>query len=248
MTIKGSFRLDDYASPWTPTATENRKAIGDGWRLADEFAGLHLEALESISKRAGRKPSDQELASILIASHAFNLYAATLRLIIHGQFDIASYMLRALLDAQGLFYAISRKSDLAAKFLNDQLKASTARKFVVRDLRNNGMKQDADFLDQRWSDESDAANKLAHACAIHAGKLIEQNNGSITPVLCGRADQAEAPMMCLAALEDELWFVTWLQVFHAAVLLPDWINSFDQAKNLYKPWAAAVAGPLVKRS
>ena len=244
MSLSETFRLDDYVAPWTPTAMENRKAIADGWKIAHDFTNLHLQALESISRSAGRQPSDQHQALILIGGHAFNLYVAILRLIVHGQFDIASYLVRGLIDSQGLVYAIIRVPEFATKFFKDELKASDARKFVINDLRNSGEDETADFMNSRWSAEAKAANSLAHTCAVHADKLIQTNNGSLTPVLCGRVDQRESALMCVGAHEYEHWLLAWYHAFHLSILPGDWVSRFGAAQKVFSSWAKKVAGPV----
>ena len=241
MSLAQQYKVEDYIATWTPTAEDHKAALGDGWQIACEFIDLHLQALESTAV-PGKKPTDQEQAAMAIGAHGFNIFAASLKLIVRGEFDVALYLLRPLIDIQAQLYAVSKDSALATDYLKDELKASTARKLVISDLRAAGDVANAQWLEDRWSAEADAANNLAHSNAVHGDKLLQANNGSVTPCLGGRTDEAESSHMVVGCLEYEHWLLGWYRAFHASVLPKDWIPTLLAVGDRFGSWAKATVG------
>jgi hypothetical protein len=241
--LREVFKLEDYCAPARPIWNQNREALGVGWEIAKRFCDLHLDGLEALSKSRGRNPSVQDQSLLLLGAHGFNVFAAALRLVTQGEFDVAAYLLRTILDAQAQFYAVMRKEDFGERFMNDELKASTARRFLVEDLRTNGHDELATFINDRWGADADAANSLSHSCSVHSDKLVAVDGDSLTPFLCGLADGEEARMMVLAAMEYEHWFLGWIKSLLKDVLPPEWHECYDETQQMFGGWAKEVAGP-----
>ena len=132
---------------------------------------------------------------------------------------MALYLLRPLIDIQAQLYAVSKDSALATDYLKDELKASTARKLVISDLRAAGDVANAQWLEDRWSAEADAANNLG-----------------------GRTDEAESSHMVVGCLEYEHWLLGWYRAFHASVLPKDWIPTLLAVGDRFGSWAKATVG------
>lgn len=241
MTLAEQYKIEDYVANWTPTATAHRIALGDGWNISQEFLKLHLDALESVAV-PGQKPSEQERAVMVLGAHGFNIFAASLKLAVRGEFDVALYLLRPLIDIQAQFYAVSKDSALASDYLNDKLKASKARKLVISDLVSAGDAKNATWLKDRWSDEAQATNDMAHSNPLHGDKLLEATGGSVTPWLGGRHDDVEVRMLIVGCLEYEHWLLGWYKAFHASKLPIEWIPTFASVSGQFGTWAKATVG------
>jgi hypothetical protein len=249
MTMKDDLsriRLDRTLANWPLGNEENRGAIGEGWAIAEEFLRLHTRGLQHISRAAGRTPSVSDKAVILLGAHGLNLYITTLKLIVGGLFDVASHLLRGLLDCQSLLYATAKNEESAAKFMlkPGELKASDARKVMINDLRSAGEDELADDIEARYLQEAKAANSLSHVSVIHADKLVEIKGKSITPIGGGVAAAGEARLLWLATLEQESWTLSWLRAFRASSLDSIWKAEREAVNNRFKEWFLKEAGEL----
>ena len=241
MTLADEYKIDDYIAPWTPSANAHKAALGDGWQIACEFIDLHLQALESTSV-PGKKPTDQEQAVMAVGAHGFSLFTAGLKLIIRGEFDVALYLARPLSDIQAQLYAVSKQPALATDYLQDNLKASKARKLVIADLQAEGDLATAQWLKDRWSGEARAANKLAHPNTVHGDIMLQVGTSSVTPWLGGRTDPDECSLMVVGSLEYEHWLHSWYRAFYAPSLPGDWVSTLVDAGKRFGSWAKVTVG------
>jgi hypothetical protein len=235
-------RLDNVVGRWPISVEENRKALGDGWAVAEEFLRLHARGLQQISRAAGATPCESDKTLMLLGAHGLNLYITTVRLIVGGLFDVAAYLLRASFDCQTLLYATGRDEEVAKRFAAGDLKASQARKRLVADLRQGGQAELAQQISTRFEEEAKAANDLSHLKLIHLDKLIEVGDSSITPVVGGRADSKECLNFWKAALEHEHWILSWFLAFRKPALDSDWIRQYETVRARFLGWFGVAAG------
>lgn len=223
---------------WDATAEGNCNALGDGWDIAEKFSRLHARALQQISRVAQSKPSQSDKAVILLGGHGLNLYLTILGLSVRGLCDVASHLVRGLLDSQSLLYATAKDQGWAAKFMagQEELKASEARRVMIDDLREGGQDQLANDIEGRYKEEAKAANSLAHVSVIHADKLLKMGASSLTPVVGGLADSEESRRFWLTTLEQEFWMLSWLRALRRSSLDSDWIAQYEATKNRFQEW------------
>lgn len=237
-------RLDYVVERWSISVEENRKALGDGWAIAEEFLRLHVRGLQQISSAAGATPSESDKAVIHLGVHGLNLYITTVRLIVGGLFDVAAYLLRASFDCQSLLYATGCDEELAKRFAAGGLKASQARKRLVADLRRGGKAEIADQINTRFCEEMKAANELSHLNLGHLDKLIEVAGSSARPVVGGRADSEECRRFWVTTLEEEFWLLSWFCALRGTVLESDWVARYESARNHFVGWFKTEAESL----
>jgi hypothetical protein len=104
------FRLDlrSTISTWPDFAEQNITNLGDGWKIAEEMAQLHAIALQRISRAVVPHPSQQDEGTLLLGAHGLNLFLEFMGLVIRGRFDVASHLVRAILDCQSLSVLVIR--------------------------------------------------------------------------------------------------------------------------------------------
>jgi hypothetical protein len=226
---------------WPAYADCNLAELAEGWNLVEEMAELHWLALQALSATAGRRPSKQDECVLLLGGHGLNLLIGTVELIVKGQFDVASYLLRALFDCESLSYAVHAKPELADRFLADDLRSFEGRRMIIENIRS--LDPDlADFLDKRYRDEFDAANDMSHVNLTQLDKLVTSDGQSITPVVGGRCDGIVARRMTGVVVEHEHWHLTWFAAFRTDTMGPDWTARYKACGESMRPWMKAVFG------
>jgi hypothetical protein len=235
------FSLKETLARWPGLAEENIQALGAGWVLAEQLAKLHALAIQSVSTKAGSHPSQQEQAILLLSAHGLNLFLDFLGLVARGRFDVASHLLRAILDCQSLVFAVSSSEEGAAEFHDGKLRGAQGRKRVVELLREAEPAL-ADFLDKRFKDDSGAANELSHVGLSHVDKILELKGNRLEPILGGRVDAELARQMVGAALEHEHWHLTWFGAFWSEAVGEDWRSGFAGLRDEFREWMRDVFG------
>lgn len=173
--------------------TANREALGIGWTGGRELSELHAEGLLSISRAAGEQPGSSDQAVLLLGAHAWNLFSAGMEDLLRGRFDVVAYLLRPLADSGQLLVATGLDEDLAVRFLGEgELKASEARRHMVKILSDLGETDLANDVDRVYRDDHNALNQLAHPGPVQLDKLLERRGDSVVPVLGGRPDPRQS--------------------------------------------------------
>jgi len=241
MTNEFETTFEALVAGWNATADANRASVGQGWEVAEVFARLHFRALKAISRSAGAHPDDTHTAGLLAGTHSLNLLLGIVDLVMRGQHDVAGHLLRGVMDAQSLLFAVLADPTDASEYLGRGIKASDARMKIVQTLRGAGAHAEADDVNDRFLTEYGAANTLAHAGAVHAEKVLERSDGSITPIVGGRADARESVLMLAAALDQEFWALTWFAQFQRPSLDEydePWSDDFERARTQFAEWRA----------
>jgi hypothetical protein len=217
---------------WGSLEEANRGALGDGWELAESYFSLHVSAARRVSAAAGRSPAHSDQATILLTCHGLNLFTECTSLIVRGLFDVSAYLLRPMMDNQSLLFACASREELAERYLNDDLKASEARKLLIAYLRRADSAL-ADETDLQLKDDADAANDLSHVGLIHADKLIRVDANGLTPVGGGMTDPREARNQSKVSLLQEHQLLVSLKAFRKSALGEEWLQDFDKTSLLF---------------
>ena len=231
--------FDTFVSGIETVKDFNRNALGAGWRLAEEMADLHREAMVTLSRQAGPHSSIQEEAVFLLGTHAFNLLTASMGEIVRGQFDVAMYLVRPLFDTAALILACGLHPDLAAKYRRGQFSAADARRQHVADLEAAGDPELATDIDRMLREEASAANIASHPGLVHADKLLAQTGNIISPTLGGRPDAAQAVLLARTSLLYEQQAMMWLRTGQRDALAGEWSERFDELSAAFLEWMAA---------
>jgi hypothetical protein len=128
---------------------------------------------------------------------------------------------------------------MAERYLNDDLKASEARRLLITDLRSADSVL-ADETDLRLRDDAGAANDLAHVGLIHADKLVRTDATGITPICGGMTDRREAHNQSQVLLLQEHGLLVILKAFRGAALGQDWVEDFDKTSPRFHQHMRAV--------
>ena len=242
MTDRPRISLEQLVTGWDETATEHRRALGDGWPIAREFLQLHGEAVEAVSKVSGNTPNVSDEAVILLGCHGFNICVGAVALIVRGQFDVVSYLMRGLIDCWSLLWGVGVIPDLADRFLSDRLSGAETRQLLVKLIEERGGDdaEIADELNQRLKGDADASNSLSHVSSVHADKLVTIENGSITPQLGGHVDSEQARLLMAGVLEQEHWMLTALHAVRPQALRAGWQERFRGTTDRWLKWTKEV--------
>lgn len=226
-------RLEDFVTGWNETAEAHRNSDPRRWALCDQFARLHTDAAAVIARQAGPYPSRSDKAVLLLTVHAMNVYGTLVGLVARGQFDVALYLYRGLADAGALAYGCGLHPDLGAHWDSGHLKASTARRRAVADLRKDGESELADAIEDRFLRDATAMNELAHVKRLHGGKLIHRKPDGIEPTLGGHRDDRQYADTMLAVLDQEYWCLTFIGAARKGWLTDDWTRRYVRARAAY---------------
>lgn len=221
--------LDDFMMGLPDVLAANIGHSVEDIAVANAFIPVHMDAVELLRVNTSATPTG-DLALILLASHALNLYTSMLELALRGRFDVAWHLSRAVFDARSLAYAVAKGSGFAEKFLRDELKASEARKFALNDLKQTGYDDITDGLGDRWLRIATAANDLSHVNVSHLGAMVSYDGTAITPHFGGREDARSCRLLFASAHENELWFLTFIEHLRKNALSEDWSKKFLLAK------------------
>lgn len=213
---------------WGEKEEANRAAVGVGWEIAVDFAALHEEAVRLLSTAAGASPSKSDQASILLSLHGFHLFLESTALVIRGQFDVVTHLLRGLRDLQSLLLVCAFDGSQAEKFLQSKMKASEARRLEVEVLRNHDEALGDEF-DQLLSEETKYAHILAHVNPVHLYKAVEIDGGKLTPVLRGKVDSEEANDLLKAVLRSEAKSLSVMRDSRTTIIGDDWTQRLSDA-------------------
>ncbi len=218
-------------------ATQHREALGEGWLIAEEFLGLHLEALTRISRSAGRDPGISTQLRLGIGGHSANLFFTILDLLAKGLFDVAVHLHRGLFDCHSLLEVVGDTA-LANQFDAGNLRPSDARKMALALLRENGYGELADDAERILLQEKEIVDDLAHVKAYHL--ILTQSRGvsSVTPTALGRFDARYCQEQWLATLRNELLILT---ILGAAACDEDWNTRLAAAKARFSAWYKTVS-------
>ena len=103
--------------------------------------GLHADALARLSNTAGKAWSDDVQTVLLLGSHSFNVFVATIGSTCRGEFDTVPYYMRGMHDAVSLLSVCARSTSHAKQWPDGSLKPSDARKLFVAVLRDAGLEE-----------------------------------------------------------------------------------------------------------
>ena len=223
--------LREWLAATGPIADANIVAIEEGWSVTAEFLELHSLAIEAFSRAAGKDPTPRERALLVLAVHALNLSSAAFGLVARGQFDVAPYVTRSLLDCHSLLFGCGQDESVAERFLAGEEKlAWPSRKVFLDALRSSGYEDDATWIEARFKGDYDAGNVLAHVGASQVGRVIHRDGDTIQPILGGRVDAAEANLLWRAVLDQEHWALIAVRGACADVLDGNWTTRFESAQ------------------
>lgn len=239
MTETPSTTLQELLTGWNERAGAHRDAVGQGWPIAEDFLRLHGDALIAFSKQVGSSPNEREQAALLVSTHGYNLYVGALASILRGQFDVAAYQLRPLLEAWVVFVAVARDEDFARRFLSHQLGTQDAWKRTRQELQ----KVEAELtqaLDKTFREEWSVTNDLAHVSALHVDRLVERAGRSITPHAGGLLDREQAVALWQGATLQYARLLIYQRGTFSPVLSSEWQRQFEDAYTRYQVWMRAL--------
>lgn len=226
----------DLLTGWNEPAEVHRAALTDGWSLAVDLARLHGEAIAAFSERTVPTPSEREQAALLVAAHAYNVFIGALGTTIRGQFDVAAYLMRPLLEGWVVFVAVARDDEYAAKFMAHRLHTNDAWRRTKDELKKAGETELVQDLDRIFRDEQDATDDLAHVSVLHADKLVTRESEELVPHLAGAIDHGEATRMWRGALVQERRLLGFMRGIFGPVLDEDWQQRFESLQLRFHAW------------
>ncbi len=235
MVAETSASLRTFIELNSETSKKHRIWMKEGWAIGDMFVSLHVDALKPISRRTMDDPTDSDLGLVQLSCHGLNLYTSTLDLAVHGKFDVALHLLRALFDCGPLVYAVAKSDELAQRFDREKLKASEARRLQIADI--GAHEQDlAAGLNNQWLREYESLNTATHVNPVHAEKLLHVREGKATPWVGGRDDVDECRKVFEAAHMGEFWHLSGVNNFRRELLGEQWGERFRDATKHFKDW------------
>jgi len=219
-TQSAALKLDQLLMPvWGDVQKANRLRLGDGWSIAEDFLNLHRQGLEMVAATSGQDGGTREGATLLLGIQGFRLYSRILAETINGYFDVAALLMRPLFDIQAMLYAVAIHEDKAQAYVDDRLTGSAARKLLVTDIRGGSDHDLTQFLDERWRNDADAANALAHPNLTHASKVLtREEDDDVKPHVFGHVDSVETEKIWIAATEHEHLIVGWFRAAYTESL------------------------------
>ena len=210
-------------------AEQNICNLGEGWRLAERMTNLHGLALQRISSTNEKAPTSRGEASLLLGTHGLNLFLGFMNLIVRGRCDVASYLLRPILDCESLAFAVAGDEEMAKAFHADELRAADSRKKEIEFVRRYYPEQTS-FLDSSLKDESNAANDLSHVNLTNVSRVLEPEGDTLTPVIGGRVDMKLASRLTAGALLHEYWHLVWFRAFFPGEVGDGWVTDWESLK------------------
>ena len=223
-------------------AEHHQEALGDGWRVAQQFHRLHFRAVREFAG-AVEHDGPRERAVVSLGNHSFNIYTAALDLVIRGQFDVAAYLMRPLFDMPGLVLATANDEENANRVLpgGDGLRASDARKWVeahpevAKALSNEGGLY-------RYM------NDYAHSQPYHVESILEITDDGIIPTVGGRIDdlRARRDTAIICGLDRDILIAMGEQLHGGSGR--DWRADFVLAVESYNEWFKSVRDAVTQRN
>ena len=246
--MSDQFDLRSHLVCWSGIAELHRAALGDGWDVAERFVALHTSAMWQFAATA-RPLGVCERAAIQMGVHSLNLYTGALGLLVRGQFDVASYLMRSVYDSHSLLQAASTDEDNARRLLGEipgkRLSASHARVWVER---NGGFSGYGLEVDEPYQKEiaqlRSAMNRYAHTGHYQAESVLSIAEGGITPTFGGHLDGRRLLRDVAIIGKLEMYTLTVIGRLHPS-LDGEWFKSYSEAFGLYQMWFRESVKPAV---